>query len=80
VCAIRSRASTWRRSSPWCAIRRPTGIHRIFLDREARKVGQGFLLGGDSGSGKSILAQTWCTCMVAGRFFLGRQVTSHRPP
>jgi hypothetical protein len=33
-----------------------------------------FLLGGDSGSGKSILAQTWCTCMAAGSFFLGRKV------
>jgi len=33
-----------------------------------------FLIGGDSGSGKSILAQTWCTIMAAGDFFLGRRV------
>jgi RecA-family ATPase len=37
-----------------------------------------WLIGGDSGSGKSILMQTLCTCVAADRPFLGRAVRHGR--
>lgn len=37
-----------------------------------------WLLGGDSGSGKSILMQTLCTCVAADHAFLGRAVRHGR--
>lgn len=58
----------------WRDMRKQPAPKLVFAVDDLIRHPSPFLLGGDSGAGKSIFAQTWCTCMAAGLFFLGRQV------